>query len=204
MPDITQHCRNVEIKAKIADEEEFNKKINIAKQLTGKQEATVIVQHDVFFKVPNGRLKLRYEVWLLICLFYKFKLFLISQVGSSSKLVQYSRANVTGPKLSNFNVAEIPNGKLFEQMLDESIGTLGVLDKTRYLFIHEGRTRIHLDVVKNKGENYYGLEFEVVLQPDEEIELGNQISKDLIELFELKPEQLLEGSYFEILNADMN
>lgn len=88
-----------------------------------------------------------------------------------------------------------------EQMLDESIGTLGVLDKTRHLFMHEGRTRIHLDVVKNNSANYYGMEFEVMMQPGEDLEKGNQIAEELMKVFELKKDQLLEGSYFEILNA---
>ena len=56
------HRRNIEIKAKIANEKEFNEKVEIAKQLTGEKNAEIIVQHDVFFKVPIGRLKLRYEV----------------------------------------------------------------------------------------------------------------------------------------------
>jgi adenylate cyclase class IV len=79
-------------------------------------------------------------------------------------------------------------------------GTLGILDKTRHLFMHD-RTRLHLDVVKNKGAAYYGLEFEVMLQPDEDIETGNQVAEELMKIFELKKEQLMEGSYFEILNA---
>lgn len=54
--------RNIEIKAKLADLKEFNEKVEIAKQLTGEKHAEIIVQHDVFFKVPIGRLKLRYEV----------------------------------------------------------------------------------------------------------------------------------------------
>lgn len=70
MPDIAQHCRNIEIKAKIADEAEFKKKLEIAKMLTGEKQAAVLDQHDVFFKVPNGRLKLRYEVsWRLHIVF---------------------------------------------------------------------------------------------------------------------------------------
>lgn len=88
-----------------------------------------------------------------------------------------------------------------ERMLDESIGILGNLDKTRYLFIHEGRTRIHLDIVKNNGSNYYGLEFEVMLKEGEDIELGNEIAENLIESFKLKKDHLSCGSYFEILNA---
>lgn len=53
--------RNIEIKAKILDAAAFQEKVEIAKKLTG-SDGEKIVQHDVFFKVPNGRLKLRYEV----------------------------------------------------------------------------------------------------------------------------------------------
>lgn len=62
MPEPSESKRNIEIKAKLADEEEFNEKVSIAKEITGESAAVVIVQHDVFFSVPNGRLKLRYEV----------------------------------------------------------------------------------------------------------------------------------------------
>lgn len=62
MSDAGDFRRNVEIKAKLEDEKEFNEKVKIAQQLTGQGKAEIIVQHDVFFKVPNGRLKLRYEV----------------------------------------------------------------------------------------------------------------------------------------------
>lgn len=89
-----------------------------------------------------------------------------------------------------------------ERILNKSVGTLGVLDKTRHLFIHEGRTRIHLDIVKTNGADYYGMEFEVMLEPGEELALGNQIADDLMKVFKLEKEQLLEGSYFEILNTN--
>lgn len=89
-----------------------------------------------------------------------------------------------------------------ERMLDESIGTLGVLDKTRHLFMHDGKTRIHLDIVKNNGSNYYGMEVEVMMKPGEDITLGNKIAEQLIAAFQLRPDQLLKGSYFEILNGN--
>lgn len=88
-----------------------------------------------------------------------------------------------------------------ERMLEESIGTLGVLDKTRHLFMHEGRTRLHLDVVKTNGADYYGMEFEVMMESGEDIAMGNEIAEQLMKTFQLRKEQLLEGSYFEILNA---
>lgn len=65
------------------------------------------------------------------------------------------------------------------------------------------RTRIHLDVVKNKEENYYGMEFEVMLRDEEKLENGNKVAEELMKIFELKEDQLLEGSYFEIINKEM-
>ena len=53
--------RNIEIKAKLT-QKEFEEKVEIAKNLTGQTQPDILNQHDVFFKVPNGRLKLRYEV----------------------------------------------------------------------------------------------------------------------------------------------
>ena len=89
-----------------------------------------------------------------------------------------------------------------EQILEESVGILGVLDKTRHVFIHNGRTRIHIDRVdvKNAEADYFGLEFEVMMQPGEDLAVGNKIADELQKEFQLKSDQLLEGSYFEILN----
>lgn len=202
MEESGDHHRNIEIKAKLSNIYEFYDKVEIAKELTGEMQAEIIVQHDVFFKVPNGRLKLRYEVSLIIelmdfqCL---NKLINLLQTDKA-KLVQYSRDNISGPKLSKFNILEVSDGPLLERMLDESMGILGVLDKTRHLFIYKGRTRIHLDIVKTDEADYYGIEFEVVLKPDEDLELGSEIADELTKAFRLEKEQLLEGSYFEILN----
>lgn len=92
-----------------------------------------------------------------------------------------------------------PNLILLKFLLNLHKGTLGVLDKTRHLFMHD-RTRIHLDEVKNKGSNYYGIEFEVIMKTGEELEVGQKVAEELMEIFQLKQDQLLEGSYFEILN----
>lgn len=51
--------RNIEIKAKIGSDEEFAKRVSIAKELT-KTDGEVIQQHDVFYKATNGRLKMRF------------------------------------------------------------------------------------------------------------------------------------------------
>lgn len=53
--------RNIEIKARISDDNEFQNRIAIAKELT-KSDGEILNQHDIFYKVNNGRLKLRIQV----------------------------------------------------------------------------------------------------------------------------------------------
>lgn len=53
--------QNIEIKARVANDAAFEKRIEIAKTLTS-TAGQVLEQHDVFYKVSNGRLKLRVEV----------------------------------------------------------------------------------------------------------------------------------------------
>lgn len=67
-PSAIQPKRNIEIKARIQNEQEFEKRINIAKELT-KTEGEILMQHDIFYNVREGRLKLRNEVsYLSICI----------------------------------------------------------------------------------------------------------------------------------------
>lgn len=86
---------------------------------------------------------------------------------------------------------------MLETILKDSIGFKGIVDKTRHLFLHK-QTRIHLDEVKDLG---YFLEFEVVLKPEESVEFGQQIAQELMDVFELKKDQLLEGAYMDQLLA---
>lgn len=51
--------RNTEIKCRVGSDEEFQKKIEIAKKLTS-NNGTILRQDDVFFNCNSGRLKLRY------------------------------------------------------------------------------------------------------------------------------------------------
>lgn len=53
--------RNIEIKARIADDAGYEKRVEIAKKLTN-SDGEILEQRDVFYKVCNGRLKLRMEV----------------------------------------------------------------------------------------------------------------------------------------------
>lgn len=191
--------RNIEIKARIADEAEFEKRVKIAKDLSN-TDGEIIPQHDVFFNVPNGRLKLRYQKvssrrnvgsnkempnWHAVISF---------QTGKSM-LVQYNRPDVTGPKLSEFNILETDDPKMLHKILEQSVGVLGEVKKVRWLFMYE-QTRIHLDKVDGLGTF---LEFEVCLRPSQTIEDGKVIADKLTELFLIRPEDLMAGAYLDEL-----
>lgn len=62
--------RNIEIKARIADESGYEKRVEIAKKLT-KTTGEILNQRDVFYKANNGRLKLRMEVRIALTSYYR-------------------------------------------------------------------------------------------------------------------------------------
>lgn len=69
------------------------------------------------------------------------------------------------------------------------------MKKNRWLFLYE-QTRIHLDKVENLG-NF--LEFEVCLKPEQSIDDGTNIANKMMELFEIKQENLMSGAYLDEL-----
>lgn len=169
--------RNIEIKARVGSEEEFERRIAIAKILTNSC-GELIEQRDVFFNTKNGRFKLRYL-----------------QPPARSQLVWYERPDVAGPKLSKFNATELDQPEIMEKILQHTNGVLGVVAKKRYLFMYD-RTRIHLDKVKGLG-NF--MEFEVCLLPEQTIEEGQAVADKLMAEFSIKKEDLMTGSYFDEL-----
>lgn len=106
--------RNVEIKAKITDYENICK---VAQELSG-GPPTILNQDDTFYKVHEGRLKMRIYA------------------DSSATLVRYDRADEGGPKLSNyelldFSVNESVKAKLLDEMLKKCLGIRGRVVKER-------------------------------------------------------------------------
>lgn len=92
-------------------------------------------------------------------------------------------------------MAETDQPDKLEQILSASIGVKGLVKKTRYLFMHK-QTRIHFDIVEKLG---YFMEFEVVLQPNESVESGSSIAENLMKVFNIKENDLIEGAYMDEL-----
>ncbi|CAB4001389.1 Hypothetical predicted protein [Paramuricea clavata] len=169
---------NVEIKATIRDYDQFR---SLAENVSG-QKGQIIVQEDVFFHAPNGRLKLR-----------------ILQ-ERPSQLISYSRSDQSGPKLSTFYITEIPKPEDLKKTLETSLGIKGVVKKERLLFL-VGQTRIHLDRVENLG---CFMELEVVLRENQTTEEGSEIANDLMKKLNVEEKDLITCAYMDLLSKTNN
>ena len=168
-------ARNVEIKARIESiESVFPKAAELADE--GPIE---IIQEDTFFPCENGRLKLR--------AFSK----------DEGELIFYRRADRKGPKESFYIVSHTTAPDTLRECLTLAYGQAGRVCKNRTLLI-TGRTRIHLDRVEDLGDF---LELEVVLEEGVPLEKGEAVARDLMEKLGIRPDQLIEGAYVDLIAA---
>ena len=166
-------ARNIEIKAHIPSVEQLAPKAaSIADQ--GPVE---IAQDDTFFACANGRLKLR------------------AFADGSGELIFYRRADHAGPKESFYLRTPTTDPAGLREALSLAYGQTGRVRKQRTLFI-AGRTRIHLDRVEDLG---HFLELEVVLSEGEPAEAGLREAHELMRRLGVRPSQLVEGAYVDLL-----
>ena len=166
-------ARNIEIKARI---ESVAALIPRAAALAT-EGPVEINQDDTFFRCDTGRLKLR----------------VFSE--ERGELIFYRRANQRGPKESFYLLSPTSSPVGLRELLSQSNGQVGRVEKRRTLFL-VGRTRLHLDRVKGLGDF---LEIEVVLQDGETTEAGVAQAHALMEQLGVRPSQLIEGAYVDLL-----
>jgi adenylate cyclase class IV len=169
-------ARNVEIKARIAGVQQL---LPRALALPGAVGPELIEQDDTFFTVPQGRLKLR------------------QFADGSGQLIAYQRPDATGPKLSDYVLAPVPQPGPLREALERACGLLGRVRKRRLLVL-VGPTRVHLDEVHGLG---HFLELEVVLaegQPEAE---GLAVAHQLLAALGVPAQDLLAGAYLDLLAA---
>ena len=162
---------NIEIKARCSNPEK------VAKRLLelGADHRGTDHQVDTYFRVPDGRLKLR-------------------EGKIENNLIYYKRSNQDGPKKSD--VILYPAGKKrgLKQILSEAMGVLVVVDKKRDIFFI-GNVKFHIDNVDSLG-NF--MEIEAIGDEGEEEQLNDQCTYYMHELG-ITEEDLVSVSYSDLI-----
>ena len=167
--------RNIEIKARLASVESM---LPRARAVAG-AEPERIEQDDTFFRVPNGRLKLR------------------QFADGSAELIHYHRADAVDAKASDYVRVPVPDPAALREALARGCGLVGRVRKTRWLLL-AGQTRIHLDRVAGLGDF---MELEVVLRDGQADAEGAAIAEALMRELGLADAERLAGAYLDLLAA---
>jgi adenylate cyclase class 2 len=165
--------RNIELKARLTDPDGARA---IAERLCGPPTA-MLRQIDTYFPCDHGRLKLR-EI-----------------EGVAAELIWYDRPDDAEAKASDYLIASVADAATLRQTLARALGIRGVVAKTRRLYLHQN-VRIHLDQVDGAGSF---LEFEAVLSDQIDDLAGQRQIDDLRREFAIAADDLLAGSYSDML-----
>jgi adenylate cyclase, class 2 len=133
--------RNLELKARCAD-------LAAARATVlrlGARPAGVLVQIDTYFRVPNGRLKLR------------------RIDGQADELIWYDRPDQGETRISRYYRVPVADADGLKTALTAAFGLRGEVHKRREVCLWHN-VRIHLDEVDGLGTF---VEFEAVLSADE-------------------------------------
>ena len=145
----------------------------------GAQYVGTFRQKDIYFKVPEGRLKLR-EV----------------EDDRTAELIYYERENIPGPKRDNAFILKIKEPEDLKKILEKILTPLTVIKKVREIYQYQG-TQIHLDTMKKLGKF---VEFERKTADDPKVvENDRRILEKLMTKLEIAPSSLETLSYSDLL-----
>ncbi len=168
-------ARNVEVKARVREVDAFRRR---AEALT-ETPVENLDQHDTFFVVPRGRLKLRVLA------------------PDACELIYYERPDDSSAKVSEYALVWSTDPETFLSMLTAVLEVRGVVVKRRFLY-RIGRTRIHLDEVEGLGTF---MELEVVLEEGESTEEGAATADRLLESLGIENADRVSGAYIDLLET---
>jgi predicted adenylyl cyclase CyaB len=165
--------RNLEIKARHADLVAAREAV----RRLGARETAVEVQTDTYFRVPQGRLKLR------------------AIEGQPAVLIWYDRPDNQGTRLSAYYLVPVPDPTGMKAALAAALGVRGEVHKRRGIHLWHN-VRIHLDEVAGLG-NF--VEFEAVLSPEEDDTIAHARLDQLCRSLDILPADHLAPSYADLL-----
>lgn len=188
---------NIEIKARISD---WDAQIRKVKLLASSHEE--LIQEDVFFNCPQGRLKLRMLGSAADgCGAHGHAVHArdraVRAQGGNDYLVFYRRPDISGPKASEYEMAPIADTGAILHLLSSALGESYRVRKRRMVF-HFGQTRIHFDEVEGLGRF---IELEVVLKAEQTQAEGQAIAGELMGRLGIEAEDLIEGAYADLVTS---
>ncbi len=170
---------NIEIKARCAQP-------NRVREVLQQQNARFVGedhQIDTYFKVPNGRLKLR-------------------EGDIENALIHYQRSDQAGPKQSEVLLYQSAPDTSLKPLLVRALGVLAVVDKRRGIYFIDN-VKFHIDRVKNLGSF---VEIEAISENGEftAAQLREQCAH-FVHLLGIEDEDLLTHSYSDMIerSADL-
>jgi predicted adenylyl cyclase CyaB len=164
--------RNIELKARLPDPVAARR---VAEQICG--EAEIQRQTDTYFHCAHGRLKLR-EI-----------------EGVGAQLIWYDRPDKAEPRGSDYLLTPVMEPAALRKALAMALGVRGVVRKNRRIYLSRN-VRIHLDEVEGVGSF---LEFEAVLDEQTDDAAGRRQVDELRLQFGIAVDDLLTGSYGDML-----
>lgn len=139
-------------------------------------------QVDHYFKVPEGRLKLRHG-------------------NIEHSLIFYQRSNQAGPKDSSVALTRLPDEAAAVSLastLDRALGTWVKVDKYREIYFI-GNVKIHLDEVVGLGQF---IEIEAIGSSVEDRDDLLAQCQEFMDYLGVKEEELVENSYSDLLGGE--
>jgi predicted adenylyl cyclase CyaB len=142
----------------------------------GYRRRAIFNQRDTFFRVANGKLKLREEEGGAVLIFY--------------------RRDDSGPlMLSDYEIAPIADPATTRDILDRALGAIATVEKVRILLMRDN-VRLHLDWVASLGD--FG-EIEAVIADGEDPERSRTAVDETLSTLGIATADLIDVSYFEVL-----
>jgi predicted adenylyl cyclase CyaB len=163
--------RNVEAKFPLPDIAAARRRA----EALGFEYIGTLIQHDSFFVVSNGKLKLREQ-------------------PDGAWLIHYQRRHEKGFELSNYEIVVVSEPLKLRELLTAALGVLAEVRKRRTL-LRRGNVRLHLDQVDNHGA--FG-ELEAVLDEAEDPANCRAEIAAILAALKIPSEQLIDVSYFEL------
>ena len=164
---------NIEIKARARD---FDTQKKLAASIS-ESKVQRLVQEDVFFNVPAGRLKLRI-------------------LGpDNGELIYYLRPDTSSVKTCKYWISPTVKPPALLETLTRALGVRGVVKKKRHLYT-AGQMRIHLDEVERLGKY---IELEYVMKPDEPEKNGEREVQRFLRHLGIEKEDIVGSAYIDLI-----